>query len=266
MPKPKPQIDQRKLAFLLRAGVQEIERLVKKESLPYKSRKKGVTLFDLVKVIHWLVDRSRRQLAEEKARHDMRTLPELALLLKREPRTVNKDVKERGLPRDGRGTYLLSKAIPWIVDDYEKRLRLVRTGGESESQARKGLLQAQRDLKLITLARQRGEVINIDDAVPILERGLNILRQKVMIFPKRAAPQLEGLETPGEREQMLKVLAHDLLTDLANIPDALRSAAQLGRQSASESVPDAQAAAAHDRKSVGRRKKNAQRRDGKRTR
>lgn len=266
MPKPKPQVDQRKLAYLLRTGVQEIERLVKKEGLPYRSRKKGVTLFDLVKVFHWLIDRHRQQLEIEKAKRDARTLPELALLLKREPRTVNKDVKERGLPRDGRGLYLLSKAIPWIVDDYEKRIREARTGGESESGARKRLWQVQVDLKQITLARQRGEVINIDDAIPILERGLNILRQKVMIFPKRAAPQLEGLETPGERESVLKVLVHDLLTELASIPDALRRAAKLGGQSTSESVSDTAPTSSDDRKRMGRRKKNAQRRDGKRTR
>jgi phage terminase Nu1 subunit (DNA packaging protein) len=266
MSKPKPQIDQRKLAYLFRTGVQEIERLVKKEALPYRSRKRGIILFDLVKVFHWLIDRQRQQLEIEKARRDTRTLPELALLLKREPRTVNKDVKERGLPRDGRGLYLLSKAIPWIVDDYEKRIRLARTGGESESGARKRLWQVQADLKQITLARQRGEVINIDDAIPILERGLNILRHKIMIFPRTAAPQLEGLESPAEREQTLKTLVHDLLTDLSNIPDALRSAAKLGHQSTSESIPDAPAAAANDRKRMGRRKTMAQRRDRKRAR
>jgi phage terminase Nu1 subunit (DNA packaging protein) len=265
MPKPKPQIDQRKLAWLFRTGVPEIERMVKKEALPYKSRKKGITTFDLAKVIQWFVDRHRRQLEEEKARRDTRTLPEIAQLLDVEPRTINKEVKERGLPKEARGVFLLTKVLPWKAIDQRKQLRDARTGGETESQARKGLWQANRDLKLITLARQRGEVINIDDAIPILERGLNILRQKVMIFPKTAAPQLEGLETPAEREQTLKTLAHDLLTDLATIPDALRSAAKLGHQSTSESIPDAPASSANDGKRVGRRKKVAQRRNRKRT-
>jgi phage terminase Nu1 subunit (DNA packaging protein) len=220
--------------------------------------------YSVTKVIHWLIDQHRLRILAEQSRRDIRDLQELALLLNREPRTVNKDAKERGLPREGRGIYILSKVLPWIVNDYEKRLREAKSGGETESQARKRLYAAQANLKEITIARQRGEVINIDDAVPILQQQLNIVRQRLLSFKKQLAPQMEGLETSREREQVIDILIYDLLTGLSNIPNSLRRFAKLGYKGAAEGIQDSEAAAPHDRQRVGRRKKDAQRRNRKR--
>lgn len=259
----KQPLTQTQLAHILRRSTMEIERLVKKEGLPCRGRKKGVMFFDIAKVVHWLIERNHRKLEEERTRRDERSLPELAQLLKCDPRTINKMVKERGLPKEARGIYIPSKVIPWIVDDYERRIKEARAGGETESQARKRLWSANANLKEITLAKQRAEVIQIDEAVLILQDALNILRQRLIVFPKRAAPQLERLETNAEREDTLKSLIHDLLRDLAAIPDTLHSKAKLGSQGAPEGLQDPAAPASHDRKRVVRRKKVSQRRNRK---
>lgn len=202
------------VAALLKEPPERIPALVRKEGLPSAGRGK----FDLTRVIHWHVDFTRRQLQELQARRDDRTLPEIAFLFRKDPRTVTKLAKVDGLPRDDRGIYNLQKVVPWMVEFWDKQIREARTGGESESQARKRLYTVNADIKQMELARLRKEVVTRTDVELSLGPLLKAIREKILGRSRKIAPQLQGL-TPVEVEALLLKYDTEALNELAAIPN-----------------------------------------------
>jgi hypothetical protein len=206
------------VAALLKEPPERIPALMRKEGLPTAGRGK----FDLTRVIHWQVDNSRRKLQELQDRRDERTLPEIAHLFRKDPRTVTKHAKLDGLPRDDRGIYNLQKVVPWMVEFWEKQIREVRTGGESESQARKRLYTANANLKEMELGRLRKEVVARTDIELQFGPLVKAARDKILGRSRKIAPQLQGL-TPTEVEALLLKYDSEALQELAQIPNLLSS-------------------------------------------
>lgn len=246
------------IAQLIHEPIHKLDELVRKYGMP----RAGYNKFDSFKVVRWKFDWLQHQLEEEKARRNIRSLGEIADLFgKVQQRTINLLVKNEGLPRKERGEYDLAEVIPWYMKRYEHQLKEAKAGGEDGVQAKARLIKAQADLKQIALAKVRAEVINVQDAIIAFENVLSILRQRANVFPKRAAPQLEGLETNGEREAMLKDLINELLTELADIPNTLIGMAELTRQGLAEGIQAAQAPAKAHRKRMGGKKSHPKRRN-----
>lgn len=257
MSKPKQPLTQYQLAHILRRSTLEIERLVKKEGLPCKGRKKGVMSFDIAKVVHWLIARHHQKLEDEKGRRDQRTLHELAELFDVEPRTIDKEAKDRGLPKQGRGVFLLSKVIPWKLKDCEKRLKEAKAGGESAIQAKRRLTTLQADIKNIELARLNREVVNREDVVTIIMPLIKAAREKLLPMGRKIAPQTPGLSV-AEIEAIIYNHITDALTELANIPKLIRSSAPAEGRDSSKDLQSISSSPKAKRKRVGRSVSKAQ--------
>lgn len=225
------------IAILLKVSQDELPVLERKHGLPRMKSNK----YDLLRVVHWYIDRSTRLLAEEKAKRNIRNLPDVAYMLKVDPRTINKLAKERGLPRDSHGIYDIVRVVQWLVDDYERQLKDVRHGAETEGQARKRLFSINADLKQIELSAKRGQVANIEDVRELLTTVLKALRDKILALPKRAAPQIVALETIAEIELLLESIVHESLDGLVELPQGLTRLRKLAAERYSGDTSDLEA-------------------------
>jgi len=250
------------ISLLIREPIDRLDELVRKHGLPRRGRSR----YDLVQVVHWLIDRQRRELEAEKIRRNRRSLEEISDLFLLEPRWINRLAKDQGLPREGRGQYDLIKVVRWYVSYLKRQIDEIRAGGEDGLQAKARLVKSQANIKEMEEATLRKQVINVSDAGSIVEEGLGILRTRLLTLHKRVAPLLDGLETIGEREEVIKTIVHESLTDLSHIPDTIRNLAVLSHGRAAESVQDAPAAAKADHKRLGRNKADHVPRNRKRTR
>jgi hypothetical protein len=182
-----------------------------------------------------------------------------------EPRTITKWCNELGMPKVGRGEYDLLQVVQWRCNYLEKKIREAEAGGEDGLNARQRIFIATAKKKENELAIQEQQLVNIDEVMPVIIKILDIFRNKALVFPKRVAPSLEGVETNHEREALLKDNIFELLNDLTSIPNKLKGLTILD-DAAEERIRDAKAAAKNDGKRVGGRKKNTQRRNSKRAR
>lgn len=249
------------ISLLIREPIDRLDELVRKYGLPRRGRSR----YDLVEVVHWLVDRHRRELEAEKFRRNRRTVEEVSDLFLCDPRWINRLAKDYGLPREGRGQYDLIKVVRWYVTFLKRQMEELRAGGEDGLQAKARLTIAQANLKEMEEATRRKEIINVDDAGTITEDALSILRTHLLALDKRAAPLLEGLETTEERRQVIRELVHESLTHLTNIPDTIRRFASLSHGRAEAGVQSAAASTDAHRKRVGQSKAHTLARNRKRT-
>ncbi len=83
---------------------------------------------------------------------------------------------------------------------------------EDEARARK--LSAEAELAEVKLARERGQVVAIEDAAAEYERRTTRLRQAVAAVPGTYAQQIVGLETTGEAMRVLRDVVASLLAAL----------------------------------------------------
>lgn len=244
------------IARLIQETPDRTEQLVKKLGMPRERGRK----YNVSRVVHWVIDWYRQRIAHEKANRYVWELNELADLFHREPRSINKMAKDRGLPRAGRGKYEIKPVVRWFIDDLERQLDIAKAGGEDAAAAKARLIRSQADQKEIEVAKLRGEAVNIDDFTRVVTDGLSITRQQMLGLKKRLAPALEGLETVAEREAIIDTYIHELLTDLATVPDRIQRLAEVAKASAAESVGDLDAAGKAHRRRARRRASRAKRR------
>lgn len=250
------------ISLLIREPIDRLDELVRKKGLPRRGRSR----YDLVEVVHWLVDRQRRELEAEKFRRNRRTLEEISDLFLLEPRWINRLAKDHGLPREGRGQYDLIKVVRWYVAFLKRQMEELRAGGEDGLQAKARLLKSTANMKEMDEAARREEIVNVNEVATIVEEALSILRTRLLSLHKRAAPLLDGLETIGEREDVIKGIVYECLTNLTTIPDSIRGLAALRHRRSQTSVRNSAATAKADRKRVGRSKAHPLRRNRKRAR
>lgn len=250
------------ISLLIREPIDRLDELVRKRGLPRRGRSR----YDLVEVVHWLVDRHRRELELEKFRRNRRTLEEIADLFLVEPRWINRLAKDRGLPREGRGQYDLIKVVRWYVAFLNRQVDELRAGGEDGLQAKARFLKSQANMKEMDEAARRGETVNIMEVASIVEEALSILRTRLLSLHKRVAPLLDGSETIGEREDVIKGIVYESLTELATVPDSIRSLTAFRHGHARAGISPAAPAAKAHRKRVGRSKARPLRRNRKRAR
>jgi phage terminase Nu1 subunit (DNA packaging protein) len=83
---------------------------------------------------------------------------------------------------------------------------------EDEARARK--LSAEAELAEVKLARERGQVVAVEDAAGAYERRVTRLRQAVAAIPGTYAQQIVGLETTGDAMRVLRDVTASLLAAL----------------------------------------------------
>ncbi len=236
--------------FLAVFGVEpgRVQRWIK-FGMPVEEGKK----FDLVQVGQWIV----RHLSV-----GYMTLEQTAEMFGVEVRTITKWKNEFGLPQAASGFYKRNDVVQWREKYLNKKIKEMQAGGEDGLSARQRMYKAKAIREEYKQAVEERSLIRIDEVMPIFEEALKIMKQRITVLPRRSARLMEGTQTSAEREEILRKNVNEILTELSNTPDALRSVAESARQHYAATLPDAQAAAANVGHRVGRRKS----RDGKRKR
>jgi len=174
-------------------------------------------------------------------------------------RYINRLVKERGMPRTGRGKYDANECTHWYLD-------FIKKGADDEHRdlmRREELREARNENELheINLAKKRGEVVRIDDVEYILTPAFSSIRSNFLGFKKRAVQETGNKEL----EPLLDTIINDSLNELSNIPDLLRSLAPTPPSSAPANVRDPAAPAKAQSKRVGRSASRTKRRISRRS-
>jgi terminase small subunit / prophage DNA-packing protein len=102
-----------------------------------------------------------------------------------------------GMPRETRGQYDPVKCLLWYVRFLQKALekRSVPTldgGFVGEREERVRLLRADADLREIELAKERGQLVAIQDVEKEFTDLVLVTKARIMAIPARCAPDLVG--------------------------------------------------------------------------
>lgn len=162
------------------------------------------------------------------------TLQQIARLLKRDPRTINRyaDPKDRiyikGFEKEGHGKYDIVKCTHALLDDYERRLSDSQSGFKDAKEFNYKLDAQKKELELAELKK---ELIRVDEAAGILDNIITITKSKLPTTRKTLMPKLLIAK---DDKAVIKILEHrdnDLLNELSNaIENIIRGMAQSADQ------------------------------------
>ena len=186
------------------------------------------------------------------------THAQCAMVFGVEPRTITKWCNEYGMPKENRGQYNLIAVVQWRCNYLEKKIKTAEQGGSDGINQDTRLKRANAEIKEMHLAELRGEMVNIDEVMPILNEGFSNIRRKASTFAQTVSPQLEGMES-YERTEYLKTAIEDLFEDLSGLPNTLKRIVKLDQQSAAEGVQNLSIPPKDDGKRTRRVKKNIKR-------
>src|SRR6266850_500014 len=138
-----------------------------------------------------------------------------------QPRRVQQLVKE-GMPREKRGEYDPVKCMLWYIRYLQAQISRLSPnvdleGGEidNERKERIGLLRADRELRELELARERGEFMSLTDIEKIMTDLVVMTRARILTVASRVAPQLVGEDRVVIEARLDKALK-EALSALAN--------------------------------------------------
>ena len=213
--------------------------------------------FDLVQVGVWIVSHLRAGYL---------TLEQTAEMFGQEIRTITKWKNDFGMPQAMPGFYKRNDVVQWREKYLSGKIKTLQQGGTDGVSASTKLKQAQARRQELRLAKESGRLVEIDKVKPVFEKIYSLISQRRKLFSKRTNPQLDGIDSFGEREAILNKNIDELFTDIYD--SGIRELARLQELSdGNENVTqDPASAAPHARKRARRRASNSKRRIGKRTR
>jgi phage terminase Nu1 subunit (DNA packaging protein) len=137
--------------------------------------------------------------------------------LKLTPRRVQQLVAEKpeGLPKEGRGRYDIDKVLDWYIAKLERQL-----AGESDEEGSIGYNKerardraAAADLRELSLAERRGQLIAIPDVEKAMTDLVVSTKAAILSVPGRVALSLVGSDAGAIREK----LEHELEAALSKL-------------------------------------------------
>jgi phage terminase Nu1 subunit (DNA packaging protein) len=147
-------------------------------------------------------------------------IKELAVILNLTPTRVQQLVQE-GLPKKLRGKYDQDQCVGFYIRYLQAlvvKKAIVGEGGEvlkNEREERLRLLRADADLREIELARERGQLVAIEDVEKEMTDLILVTKARVLAVGARVAPELVG-ETSRVMIQAVIEKAHkEALSQLA---------------------------------------------------
>lgn len=240
--------------FLAVFGVEPggVQRWIK-FGMPVEEGKK----FDLVQVGQWIV----RHLSV-----GYMTLEQTAEMFGVEVRTITKWKNEFGLPQAATGFYKRNDVVQWREKYLNTKLKTLQQGGTDGVSASTKLKSAQARRQELRYAKEAGKLVDIDMVVPVFEKLFSLIAQRRKLFSKRTNPQLDGIDSFGEREKILNDSINELFTDIYE--SGIRELARVRELSGADAgiAQDPTAARTAPRKRVGKKVSRPQRRNRKRTR
>lgn len=121
-------------------------------------------------------------------------------------RRIEQLVKE-GMPKERRGKYDLLKCVRWYVrflqTALEKKAIPMGDGYVGERDERIRLIRSNADLNEIELAKQRGQLVAIQDVEKAMTDLVLTTKARILAVAPRVAPDLVGLDS--------RVMAHAIV-------------------------------------------------------
>ncbi len=194
------------------------------------------------------------------------SLKQISMLLKLTPRRIDQLAKDEGFPRVARGEYDVMACVHWMIDYYRRELARLQSGGESMREAELRERKAIASIKEIELARKRGETLGTEEVMGQIQPYLKAFRERLLAFPRKAAPQLQALEKITEKERFLTDGLNEILHELASLQVRTRGHSELPQEVDARGPVASEAAATTAHQRMGRRTKKTQSRVKRRTR
>jgi phage terminase Nu1 subunit (DNA packaging protein) len=163
------------------------------------------------------------------------TADKIAQALNLSERRVHQLVREAGLPKQGRGQFDPMKCmlfyIRYLQDAIEKKTVPTLDGGfVGERKERMRLLSADADLKEMELAKQRSQLVAIQDVEGAVADLVRTTTARVMVIPPRLAPELVGETSRMMIQAKLERAFRETLAHLARSHNAGGNANGSARQ------------------------------------
>jgi phage terminase Nu1 subunit (DNA packaging protein) len=125
-----------------------------------------------------------------------------------------------------------------------------------EAEKRKAIATAQ--LRELEVAERRGELINVDLAVDVVQRDYAAVRARLLGLPAKMAPEVAVLTTPAEARSVLEREIHEILAELSDGDVGIASGrAPIHEDGENGEGGDPEAAADVDAQRMGRREPDA---------
>ena len=128
-----------------------------------------------------------------------------------------------GMPREGRGQYDVVRCMLWYVRYLQKALErrngsLLDGGFVGAGAPRVRLLRAKADLREIEVARERAQLVSLEDVEATLSDLVVRTRAHVMAIPARVAPEILGVASRIMIQALIEKACRTALSNLANTP------------------------------------------------
>jgi hypothetical protein len=147
-------------------------------------------------------------------------IKQIAAILNLTPARVHQLV-QLGLPKTLRGKYDQDLCVGWYVRYLQalvEKKAIVGEGGAvvaNEREERLRLLRADADLREITLARERSQLVSIEDVDREMTDLVLITKARVFAVGARVAPELVGQDSRLMIQAVLEKAHKEALTELA---------------------------------------------------
>lgn len=161
-----------------------------------------------------------------KGSNNIVTAAELATYFECSAVYVSVLTKEKDMPKEKDG-YNLKDATRW----YIKFLRDEKKNGSNpETEAKIRQLTAKASLTELELAKEREELLTVEDAIQVISESLTSIKSTLMSLPSRIAPQVLNMSTASEIEALVKKIINEALDELSEIHGKITDASKVGKE------------------------------------
>jgi hypothetical protein len=141
---------------------------------------------------------------------------ELAELLGRDPSQISRYLRDPRWPFPKRGPWhrkLVPDMLRWVADELDQKVAAI--GPDDAADEMKSLrkekikqeirkLRAQAEAAEVALARERGDLMTLDDARAVIAPVVALLKAAWADLPKTMPPRLQGLPAPEQEAALLE--------------------------------------------------------------
>jgi hypothetical protein len=147
----------------------------------------------------------------------------------------------------------------YLLGDLERKLEEAKAGGEDALNAKRKQAMYEALIKEMEYFEKAKLIVTVEDVAKLITPPLKATQTKLRALARQLAPQLFGLSSIVEVEELLEQRINECLTESANIPIASLSvgSAQQGDLAIMEGVTSS---AKSKHKPVGRRKSHTKQR------
>ena len=126
---------------------------------------------------------------------------------------ISQLLKARGISMDN-SEFPLHLGIRAIIAKYKEKSESAKLSLEEAKQRK---VAAEAKLAELDLAKREGELVEVEEVRPVIERMLSMLKQRLEQLPDQAAIQIAGCKSTGDVKEKLTTICHQFLSELHSI-------------------------------------------------